>query len=261
MSVDCLESQALHITSKLEPVKFQYNIHRQTLEANTEKHHGVALQNHLHCNKYIDATAKKASNTRAFLQRNLQQCLRKTKELCYKTLVRPILDYASIIWDPFTDNNIRKLEMVQRRAARMVFSDYRSTSRITTVLQQLQWPTLQEHRAQTKVFMIYCIVYSLVDIPLCHLTPTISVRGHNMKFQIPYARTSIYQRSFFPDTIRLWNSLPQTVVSSSTLDSFKEEVQTVKIPLDSYWMILTALYIDILAITFLLIVPAPPTRQ
>ena len=119
--------------------------------------------------------------------------------------------------------------MVQRRAARMVFSDYRSTSSVTPMLQQLQCPTLQERRAQAKVYMMYRIVYSLVDIPSSHLTPTLSVRGHNMKFLIPCVRTFTYQRFFFPDTIRMWNNLPQTVVSCSTLDSFREEMQPVRL--------------------------------
>ena len=186
----------------------------------------MTIQNDLNWNKH---TTKKANNTRAFLQRNIKQCPGKTKELCYKTLVRPILEYASVIWDPFTEDNILKLEMVQRRAARMVFSDYRSTSSVTPMLKQLQWPTLQKCRAQAKVYMMYRIVYSLVDIPSSHLTPTLSVRGHNMKFLIPYARTFTYQRSFFPDTIRMWNSLPQIVVSCSTQGSFREEVQPVRL--------------------------------
>ena len=152
----------------------------------------MTIQNDLNWNKHIDATTKKANNTREFLQRNIKQCPGKTKELCYKTLVWPVLEYASVIWDPFTDDNVRKLEMVQRRAARMVFSDYRSTSSITPMLQQLQLPTLQEHRAQAKVYMMLRIVYSLVDIPASHLTRTLSVRGFNMRFLILYARTFTY---------------------------------------------------------------------
>ena len=46
------------------------------------------------------------------------------------TLVRPIVEYASAIWDPFTEDTIRKLEMVQRRAARMVYADYKATSKL-----------------------------------------------------------------------------------------------------------------------------------
>ena len=33
-------------------------------------------------------------------------------------MVRPILEYASSVWDPHTTANIQKLESVQRRAAR-----------------------------------------------------------------------------------------------------------------------------------------------
>ena len=92
--------QVFHITSKRKPVKFFYNIHSQTLEgAITAKYLGVTIQNDLNWNKHIDATTKTANNTRAFLQRNIKQCPGKTKELCYKTLVRPILEYASVIWD------------------------------------------------------------------------------------------------------------------------------------------------------------------
>ena len=190
----------------------------------------MTIQNDLKWNKHIDAIAKKKQkNPRAFLQRNIKQCPGKTKELCYKILVRPILIYASVIWDTFSNDNIRKLEIVQHRAPRMVFSDYRSTSSITPMLQQLQWPSLQGRRAQTKVYMMYRIVYSLVDIPSSHLSLSLSLRGHNMKFLIPYAKTFTYQRSVFPDTIIMWNSLPQTVVSCLTLASFREEVQPVRL--------------------------------
>ena len=58
-------------------------------------------------------------------------------ELCYRTLVHPIIEYTSAVWDPFTEDNIRKLEMVQRRAACMVYADYRLTSSVTSMLQQL----------------------------------------------------------------------------------------------------------------------------
>ena len=166
------ECQVLHITCKRKHILVSYTIHGHTLEeVSSAKYLGVTLQKNLSWNTHIDSTAKKANNTRAFLQRNLQQYPRKTKELCYKTLVRPIMEYASVVWDPFTEDNIRKLEMVKRRAARMVYSDYRRTSSVTPMLQQLQWTNLQERRAQAKVIMVYRIVYDLVDIPVSSQLP------------------------------------------------------------------------------------------
>ena len=111
------------------------------------------------------SVTKKANATSAFLRRNIHQCPRETKALCYQTLVRPLTEYASVIWDPHTAENISKLEMIQRRAARMVFSDYRTTSSVSVMINQLNWPTLQERRAQAKATMMYRIVYQLIDIP------------------------------------------------------------------------------------------------
>ena len=117
--------------------------------------------------------------------------------------------------------------MVQRRAARMVYSDYRKTSSVTAMLNQLQWKTLQERRAQAKTIMLYRIVHSLVDIPPQQLTPTISHRGHNNTFLVPYARVLAYQKSFFPDVIRTWNSLPVEVVNAPSIDCFKARLQAI----------------------------------
>jgi hypothetical protein len=41
------------------------------------------------------------------------------------------MEYVCVIWDPVTQKNIRELEMVQRRAARFVTGDYRTTSSVT----------------------------------------------------------------------------------------------------------------------------------
>ena len=77
------------------------------------------------------------------------------------------------------------------------------------MLQHPQWHIPQERRAQAKVSMVHRIVYNLV---VNHLAPTISIRAHNIRFLVPFARTLVYQRSFFADTIRIWNSLPQSRV-------------------------------------------------
>jgi hypothetical protein len=57
-------------------------------------------------------------------------------------------------------------EMIQRRAARMVYADYQTASSVSTMLNQLQWTTLQERRAQAKACMMYRVVNQLIDIPI-----------------------------------------------------------------------------------------------
>ena len=47
-------------------------------------------------------------------------------EAAYTGLVRPMLEYASIIYDPYTANLSNEIEKLQRRAVHFVTSDYYS---------------------------------------------------------------------------------------------------------------------------------------
>ena len=109
--------QTMHITKKRNIIQSTYTIHNHNLETtDTAKYLGIHINNTLSWNTHINKTAQRANTTSAFLHRNIRTCPRKTKHIAYTTLVRPILEYASIIWDPPTDTNIHKLEMVQRRS-------------------------------------------------------------------------------------------------------------------------------------------------
>ena len=63
-----------------------------------------------------------------FLRRNLKIGSWKVKERAYKAMIRPILEYASSVWDPHTKKSISKIEMVQRRAARFTLNRHHNTS-------------------------------------------------------------------------------------------------------------------------------------
>ena len=41
----------------------------------------------------------------------------QTKQTAYKALVRPFLEYAATVWDPYTASKIQAIEKVQRIAA------------------------------------------------------------------------------------------------------------------------------------------------
>ena len=155
------------------------------------------------------------------------------KAQCYTTLVRPIIEYACIIWEPVTQKNIRELEMVQRRAAHFVTGDYRTTSSVTQMLEALQWTELQQRRKRAKVIMLYRIVNHLVAIsPQLYLIPrgvALTTRGHDTRFLLPYSRIQSHQQSFYSSAISLWNELPTAVVTASTLEGFKDSLQTVAI--------------------------------
>ena len=100
--------QLLRITRKPSPIIALYNIHGHVLEvADKAKYLGVTLHKHCAWSKHINQTTKKANNTRAFLQRNLRRAPTSVKKRAYETLVRPIMEYASAVWDPHAEADIQ----------------------------------------------------------------------------------------------------------------------------------------------------------
>ena len=73
------------------------------------------------------------------IQRNLKVSSIKTKELAYKALVRPYLEYASTVWSPWQQGLSAMSEKIQRCAARFVLNDYSHHSNVTNMLSRLQW--------------------------------------------------------------------------------------------------------------------------
>jgi hypothetical protein len=224
MSFNPSKCEVIRITKKRNPILATYTIHSHDLSfVKNGRYLGVHISEKLTWNDHIAATTKKANNSLAFLRRNLASCPQDVKAQCYQTLVRPILEYASTAWDPHTSTNINQLEAVQRRAARFVKGDYRTTSSTSQMISDLGWPTLQERRVNAKLVMVYRIVHHLIDIPPTFFRPTnLNTRGHQLKYLVPFCRIAIYQHSFFPSGIRLWNSLPEHLATATTLEGFRE---------------------------------------
>lgn len=232
MSFHPQKCQLLRITRKKSPVKAAYVLHGHELaEADTAKYLGVSLHKHSSWSPHINTTAKKANGTRAFLQRNLRKAPTVVKMRTYESLICPILEYSGVVWDPHTAQDVNKLEMVQRRYARYTSRDYGRTSSVTAMLKNLGWEPLVERRAKARITMMYRMVHHLVDIPASdHITQAPASRGTaNAQFRVPYAHTLAYQRGFFPDSTRLWNTLPSEVTEAESINTFKERLSQLRV--------------------------------
>ena len=220
----------LTVSRRREKEKRVYKLHGQELEQVKEsKYLGLIHQEDGSWSRQIEETVKKANQTLGFLRRNLKVGSKRTKNLAYKALVRPLLEYAAPVWDPHQQNEIDELEKVQRRAARFVCNRHRNTSSVGDMLAQLEWPTLQERRQNTRVSLLKKILEEKVAIKCDTLKPaTDRARRnsvcHNKQLEEPYSRTDYRKMSFFPRTIRDWNHLPSEAVAETSLDFLSRNV-------------------------------------
>ena len=142
------------------------------------------------------------------------------KEAAYKGLVRPVLEYGSSVWDPRTHGLQEELEKVQNRAARFVTGNYVfETWSMTGILGQLKWESLKKRRKDSRLILLYKGLKGKARIPTADLIPkNMRCRNqHSLAFQIPSASKEAYKSSFFPQTIRDWNDLPDSLVSSAEM--------------------------------------------
>ena len=221
----------LSVTRSRNPTRFNYQLKGHILELqDSTKYLGVDLQSSLSWKNHIDRISKKANSMLGFLRRNLRSCKEDTKANAYFTMVRSNLEYCSSVWNPHHKDQVHKVEMVQRRAARFTTNRYRNTSSVSSMLDHLQWESLEARRSKIQLTLFYKVVHDLVDVPASqYLTPsTARTRSsHTKKFRQFSPSTDCFKFSFFPRTIPLWNSLPAVTAEAPSLVSFKEGLSTI----------------------------------
>ena len=124
---------------------------------------GVEIDSKLSLNQHINNTCKKAYSVLGFLQGN---CPCKVKADIHSTYVKPILEYAVMVWVPYTRCSINKLQSVQRHAARFVMSDYYSTNSVSAMLSDLKWNKIEIQNEEVRLIMFYKILHGHVDMDL-----------------------------------------------------------------------------------------------
>ena len=85
--------------------------------------------------------------------------------------MRPHLEYASPVWDPWIDKHIKQIEDVQRRAARFVKNCWQRTpGTVSNLLNDLEWPSLQNRRESARLRLLHKAIHSesALEIP-CYI--------------------------------------------------------------------------------------------
>ena len=139
MTFNLSKCEHLTLTNKHSPILSDYHIDGCTInKVSSCKYLGVTITNNLSWSKHIANVVNKAHSVRGFLQRNLRQCSISVKSKAYLALVRPIVEYASVIWSLYTNCDKTVLEgVLQREVVRFVCNDFSTYSSVTSMLNNL----------------------------------------------------------------------------------------------------------------------------
>ena len=95
----------------------------------------------------------------------------------YISLVRPHLDYASAIWSPYLSKDKIELENIQKFACRMAPGLWDS-SYYQDLLELVDLPTLECQRLETRLCLLYKIIYKLCYFNLNTFTVSTFLSHH-----------------------------------------------------------------------------------
>lgn len=230
MILNVKKSAIMTVTRKREWSEFSYTINSIPLPRTSHhKYLGLTFTSDLRWDAHVSNVTATALKRLFFLRRCLRLAPSEIKLLAYNTYVRSVLEYANIVWFPYTKKHIAKLEGVQRKAVRFIFNKFRQTDSPTEMLEEAGMLTLQKRARLARLRFMYQLRHKQTNIDASRyitLQQSRPTRKKHPEMLQEYAfRTECFKHSFFPASIREWNSLAAMITSSNSLNIFSRLVE------------------------------------
>jgi hypothetical protein len=168
--------------------------------------------------------------TKAFRVSNLILRIFKTRRIdifkkAFYTLVLPILEYASVVWNPIYSKDINSLETVQRRftkrAQRLCGIEVESYA-----LRLKRWglDSLELRRTKNDLVWVYKIIYGHVDINRDIFFRISQTETEIKIYPLPLNsrnRNNTQCNTIANRTYQIWNKMPLAIRNSVSVNAFK----------------------------------------
>ena len=207
----------------------QHNLEK----VSSEKDLGILLDDKLKFSDHINTKVNKANQILGCIKHTFKHINKDIFTMLYKTMVRPHLEYGSVIWSPHLKKDMDVIERVQRRATKLV-PEIRHLS-YEDRLRALDLPTLKFRRERSDIIETYNIMtqkHTINTDCYCHFCPnkqmfqkslSTTTRGHSLKLQMQKA-TGHRFHFFATRVVNQWNSLTDATVTQPTLKKFKTQL-------------------------------------
>ena len=192
-----------------------------------EKDLGVTISADMKVSEQCGIAASKGNQILGLIRRNITYKGKKLIIPLYKAIVRPHLEYCIQAWRPYRKKDIDTLERIQRRATKMI-PELRDLS-YEERLKECGLTTQETRRLRGDQIEVFKILngYENIDRNMFFsLKKDSRTRGHEVKLVKDQCRLDIRKHSFSQRTINEWNKLSTDCVTASSVNMFKNKVDT-----------------------------------
>lgn len=225
MEINVNKTKHVRFSSVADPSPNVYSINNIVIQTVPSiKYLGILFHFDLSWTSHVEYITGKALRKLGLLKRRLKLANKDTKLHAYNAVIRPTLEYASIVWHPHTAVLTEMLESVQNKAARFILSCYSRYESVSSIKQSLNLSPLAMRRKFSRLSFFHRLYHN--DSPFrrtfIHPASYTSLRNdHDHKIEPVFSRTKKHQFSPLALSINEWNSLPSSVVAHTLQSTFK----------------------------------------
>ena len=210
----------MSFTRKKEIFSFDYRMGETVItRVNEFKDLGVIFDNKLTMRAHVISVSNKASSMYGFLVRSTKEfndigCIKQL----YISLVRSILEYASVVWNPYYQTHIYAIERVQNRFLRYLYYKetgiYHRHAPRDQLLDRYKLGSLENRRKVNMLLYLHKLINGKIDDPnlisKININVPVYFTRHMATFYVNNARTNYYYNSPINSMCNLYNHCNDT---------------------------------------------------
>ncbi|XP_064405938.1 uncharacterized protein LOC135350976 [Halichondria panicea] len=202
-------------------------------QTDSVKYLGVTIDKDLNWKAHTEQVRRKSLAALSTIKRSSSFLPSNTRKLLFNSLVRPHLDYCSVVWHSCNSTISKRIERIQNYGMRVILGKPPRTSS-SPLRDQLGWTTLQERRQRFMLTLVHRCLLNLVPpylknkFKLNSILYNIGTRGSG-NIHLGQPNSEHYRSSFEYSGALHYNRLPLSSKSCPTLKLFKTSLKTLHI--------------------------------
>jgi len=219
ISFNAIKTEYMLFSTKsilIDPIRLQLNgvILKRT---EVHKHLGLVFNSSLTWSDHINNVCLRVSKRLGILYKFKYLLDRNILLNLYCTWIRPVIEYCSSCYANLSVADSIRLEKLQRRAV-LICTGAMPRTETDKLLAEVGLPHLHERRRNAQIMLLYKILFKFTPYYLYNDLLDLGVLTSRSisRLCIPKCKSTKFKNSFFPLTVKYWNSLPNEIKSNST---------------------------------------------